>query len=40
MISCDFSDLSSVDGLQDVVVELFNSPNEEMRSAASYALGE
>ena len=38
-MSCDCSDLSSVDSLQDVVVELFNSPNEEMRSAASYALG-
>lgn len=32
-------DLSSISNLQDVIIQLFNSPSEEIRSAASYALG-
>ena len=34
-----YSDLSSISNLQDVIIQLFNSPSEEIRSAASYALG-
>lgn len=33
------SDLSSIDTIQDVIMNMFGSASEEVRSAASYALG-
>ena len=33
------SDLSSISSLHIVVIDVFGSPNEELRSAASYSLG-
>jgi hypothetical protein len=34
-----FSDLSSHGDIQNVILESFSSQNEEVKSAASYALG-
>ncbi len=34
------SDLSSEGDIQNVILESFSSPNEDVKSAASYALGE
>lgn len=34
-----FSDLGANSNLQNVILESFNNPNEEVKSAASYALG-
>ena len=35
-----YSDLSGFSDLQHVIINVFSSPTEEVRSAASYALGE
>lgn len=34
-----FRDLSKIKGLKDVIIESFNHNSEEVKSAASYALG-
>ena len=34
-----FRDLSKINGLKNVILESFNHTNEEVKSAASYALG-
>ena len=34
-----YSDLSGFSDLQHVIINVFSSPSEEVRSAASYALG-
>lgn len=36
---CLVSDLSETPELQGVILDSFSSPNEEVKSAASYALG-
>ena len=34
-----YSDLSGFSDLQHIIINVFSSPTEEVRSAASYALG-
>ena len=34
-----FRDLSQINGLKNVIIDSFNHNNEEVKSAASYALG-
>ena len=38
-MSLFFRDLSQINGLKNVIIDSFNHTNEEVKSAASYALG-